>query len=73
MLPINPRPYFVISGCIFALVSLLHLARAIYSWPAVIAGQDVPVAVSWVAFVITASLALWAVQLAGRFKSGPGD
>lgn len=73
MLDINPRPYFVVTGCVFALVALLHVVRAIYGWPVVIAGQEVPVAVSWVGFVVAASLALWAVQLAGRFKSGSQD
>lgn len=70
---INPRPYFVISGCIFALVALLHLARAINSWPVLVAGQEVPVTVSWVGFIVAASLSLWAVQLAGRVKSDSED
>ena len=70
---INPRPYFVISGCIFALVALLHLARAINGWPVLVAGQDVPVTVSWAGFIVAASLALWAVQLAGRFRLDSKD
>jgi hypothetical protein len=70
---INPRPYFVVSGFVFALVALLHLTRAIYGWPVLVAGQDVPLAVSWAGFILAASLALWAVQLAGRSKSDSKD
>lgn len=70
MLQINPKPYFVVSGCLFTLVALVHLVRAIYGWPVVVADWEVPISVSWVAFVLTASLALWAVQLAGRAQAG---
>ena len=67
---INPKPYFVVSGVLFGLVAIAHLVRAIYGWPVAIAGKDIPVTVSWVGFIVAASLALWAVQLAGRSESG---
>ena len=68
MLQVNPRPYFVASGALFTLVAIAHLVRAIYGWQVVIGNYSVPNTVSWVAFIITASLALWAVQLASRTR-----
>ena len=59
----NNRAYLVISGTIFSLVALAHLARAVESWPVQIAGWTVPVAVSWLGFVVTSALAIWAFSL----------
>jgi len=62
----NAQIYLVISGIIFGIVSLLHLFRVISGWPFVFGPMDIPIAVSWVAFLITALLCGWALWLGAR-------
>ena len=59
----NNRAYLLLSGTIFSLVALAHLARAVESWPVQVAGWAVPVTVSWLGFVATSALAIWAFSL----------
>ena len=60
----NAQIYLVISGIIFGIVSLLHLVRAINGWPFVFGLVDIPIAASWVGFLVTAVLCGWALWLA---------
>jgi len=62
----NAQIYLVISGIVFGIVSLLHLVRAISGWPFVVGQMDIPVAASWVGFLVTAVLCGWALWLATR-------
>jgi hypothetical protein len=55
--------FLLISGIVFGAVSLLHLGRAINSWEFVVGPLDLPIAVSWVGFLITLGLCLWAFWL----------
>lgn len=54
--------YRKVSGIIFAIVALLHAARAAVGIPVQIGSQSVPVAISWVAAVVSAALAFWALR-----------
>lgn len=51
------KNYSLISGIIFLAIALLHAARIVYSWDAVIGGWTVPLWLSWVALVISGYLA----------------
>ena len=55
--------FLLVTGIVFGVVSLIHLVRAINSWEFVIGPLDLPVAASWVAFVLTLGLGLWAIWL----------
>jgi len=44
------KSYMTVSCGIFAIVALLHLARIVLGWDAVIGGWVIPVWFSWVAF-----------------------
>ncbi len=52
--------YFLISGALFALFAIFHLARAIQGWPIQIAQWSVPIGASWVALVAAGALSIWA-------------
>lgn len=56
------RAYCAVSGVVFALVSLLHLWRAVLGLPMTIGMWSVPRSLSVVAGVVTAVLALWALR-----------
>ena len=60
------RTYLLISGSLFGLISLLHLLRLLWHWPAVIGAWTVPLWASGVGLAIAGSLCLWAFRLAGR-------
>ncbi len=60
----NARRYCIVSGTLFSLVALAHLARIAYGLPVTIGDYAVPMSVSWVAVVVPASLAAWAIRLA---------
>lgn len=53
----NHKTYMTVSTAIFGLLALLHLARILFGWDAVIGGWLVPMWVSWVALVIGGYLA----------------
>jgi len=56
------KNYIAISGSIFAIVAFAHLIRIIDGWEVVVNGQSVPVVVSYLSFVATGALAIWAFR-----------
>lgn len=54
--------YRKVSGTIFALIAVLHLARLLYGWEAVIGGWTVPVWASVLGVIIAGWLAWSAFQ-----------
>jgi len=59
----NYKNYFFISGVLFGLVALLHLWRAFNSLPLVVGTWELPVWLSWVAFIIVGFLSYWGFKL----------
>jgi len=70
MEPANARTYVVISAVIFGLVAVIHLLRAVNGWTFEVGPVSVPVGASWVGFVVTGSLCVWAIRLV---RSRPGS
>ncbi len=62
------RAYLQISGLVFGVVALLHVARLLLGWPAQIAGWDVPVWLSWLAFAAAGVLSFWAFRPVGQAR-----
>jgi hypothetical protein len=58
------RAYLLVSAVIFSLVALLHLARIVFGWSAVIGGWSVPMWLSWVAIIVAGALAYFGFSLA---------
>jgi sterol desaturase/sphingolipid hydroxylase (fatty acid hydroxylase superfamily) len=59
------RRYHVVSGIVFSILAIAQLTRTLLRWTVQIAGFTVPVWLSGVAFIVLASLAVWA------FRSAP--
>ena len=57
------RNYVVFSGLIFALIALAHILRLVFDWPLQIGDVTVPIWVSWIAVIVPAALATWAVTI----------
>ena len=62
------RAYLTVSATLFAILTVLHLARLFAQWPVVIAGWTVPIGVSVAGVVIAGGLSLWAVRLRQRLS-----
>lgn len=58
------RRYELVSGIIFAIVSLGQLTRVLMGWPVQIDLFTVPIWISGVAFLVAAGLAIWAIRVA---------
>ena len=54
--------YKLVSGIVFGVVAILQLVRAISEWPVQIGPYAIPVAFSWVAFVVAGALCVWAFR-----------
>lgn len=63
------RAYLMVSGCLFGLIALLQLIRAVRQVPVTLAGHSVPVALSWVAAIVGSSLSFWALRLAAQRRA----
>ena len=60
------RAYLLITGLVFGAVTLLHILRLAYAWPAQIGGWTVPLELSWIGAVVAGALCAWAFALARR-------
>lgn len=63
MLQDSNQIYLVVSAIIFGLVAIIHLVRALNNWTFIVGPVSLPISASWVGFIITAALCLWAVRL----------
>ena len=62
------RTYIQVTGVVFAIVALAHLARLLLDWPAQVAGWVVPIWISWIAILIAGALCIWAFRLVGQVR-----
>ncbi|MBI3330979.1 MAG: hypothetical protein HYZ96_02575 [Candidatus Omnitrophica bacterium] len=62
----NEKTFTRVSAVIFSLVALLHLARLVLGWDAVIGGWGVPMWFSWAALGLAGWLAAAAIRLSRR-------
>jgi hypothetical protein len=60
--------FLKIMGAIFALISILHLLRSIFQWPAQIGTFQIPMWFSWIAIVIAALISYTAFQMSVKRK-----
>lgn len=57
------KRYTLFSGIFFALIALLQLTRVVLQWKVNVAGVDVPLWASIVAFLLAGSFAIWALRV----------
>jgi hypothetical protein len=62
----SDKAFLGISGIIFLLVTVLHLARLIGHWSIQVAQWQAPMWISWLGMVVAGILAVWAFSLIGR-------
>jgi hypothetical protein len=60
------KTFCTTAAVIFAVIALLHLARVVLGWPAMIAGWSVPMWVSWLGLVVAAVLSYFGWRAAAR-------
>ena len=63
----SKKTFFWATAVIFVFVLTVHLARVVNGWGFQIGGWDVPIWVSWAAFIIAGYMSWTAVSL-GRGK-----
>ena len=61
--------YYTVSATLFLVIAVLHLVRAIQGWEAVVAGQPIPVWVSWAAAAVAGYLAFRGFQFRAKCVS----
>ena len=62
----SQKGFLTVSGTIFGVIALLHLARILAGWPAHIGTFEVPMWLSGVSVVVAGYLASSAFRLRGR-------
>ena len=62
----NHKTFLVVSGTIFSVITLLHLARILAGWPARIGTFEAPMWFSLVSVAVAGYLAFSAFRLQGR-------
>ena len=60
------KTYYTLASVIFFTIALGHTLRLLNEWPAMIAGADVPLWVSWPAVAIAGYLGVRGWQLANK-------
>ena len=56
--------YLYVSAALFGVVALIHVVRAVAGWTFLVGPLEVPISASWIGFVVTCALAVWAFRLA---------
>ena len=62
----NQQTFLAVSGIIFGMIVLMHLARILGGWPAHIGTFEAPMWLSWVAVAVAGYLSFSAFRLKGR-------
>lgn len=62
----KPNLYLRVSGIVFCLVCLGHLARVLLDLPVTAGAWELPMWVSWLGCPATLALGLWALMLARK-------
>jgi len=60
------KAYCAVSGILFSIIALAHLARIAFGTSIQVGEYFVPMIVSWVGVVVLAGLAFWAFRLRHR-------
>lgn len=66
----SDRTYFAITAAIFAVVSVVHLARLAMHFPLVIGGWEAPMWISIPGALVPGWLSWWGLRRAGAARSG---
>ena len=59
----NTKDYLIVSTIIFAVVAVMHLLRLVLGWSVVLGMTSIPLWVSLLAVLVSASIAIWGISL----------
>jgi hypothetical protein len=62
----NTKAYLIVSTLIFAVVAVMHLLRLVLGWSVVLGMTSIPLWVSMLAVLVSASVAIWGLTLVRR-------
>ena len=62
----NTKAYLIVSTIIFAVVAVMHLLRLVLGWSVVLGMTSIPLWVSLLAVLVSASIAIWGLMLVRR-------
>ena len=62
----NTKAYLIVSTFIFAVVAVMHLLRLVLGWSVVLGMTSIPLWVSLLAVLVSASVAVWGLSLMRR-------
>ena len=62
----NTKNYLIVSTLIFTVVAVMHLLRLVLGWSVMLGMTSVPLWVSVLALLISASVAIWGLSLVRR-------
>lgn len=60
----SQRAFAKITTLVFLAIFILHLARLVYGWEAVINGASIPMWLSWIAVILSGYLAYQGLKIA---------
>jgi hypothetical protein len=60
------RSFALLAAVIFAVMAVVHLVRALFGWPITLGMADIPLWVSWIAFIVMGGLAVLGFTSAHR-------
>jgi len=63
---VSTKFYLRVSGFIFFLVAMIHLARLVYHWPVQVGSRVFPIWPSYVAVIVGLGLCVWAYGLSRK-------
>jgi hypothetical protein len=62
----NTKAYLIVSTFIFTVVAVMHLLRLVLGWSVVLGMTSIPLWVSMLAVLVSASVAIWGLALMRR-------
>jgi hypothetical protein len=62
----STKSYLIVSTIIFTIVAVMHLLRLTLGWSVVLGMTSIPLWVSVLALLISASVAIWGMSLVRR-------
>ena len=60
------KAYFIITAILFAVITVAHVLRLTYHWPAQIGATAIPLWGSWLGLFVAGVLCVWGLVLASR-------
>lgn len=61
-----PKTVLKVSGVVFLIVALIHLARLVFKFDIIVAGHPIPLWANIIGLIIASALSLWSFDASKR-------